>query len=65
VTRDGGPNNEFAKWMASWCAQIQQHNVLNGHSRHKQTVESGKQKYSDEKPIKLADQERHGRPKAA
>jgi len=60
VTGDERPNNnEFAKWMASWSAQIQQHNVRIGHLRQKQTVENGKQKYPDNQPIKTR------RPKAA
>jgi hypothetical protein len=59
VTGDGRPNNEFVKWMASWSAQIQQHNLLIGHLRPKQTVENGKQKYPDNKTIKLADPKRH------
>jgi len=59
VTGDGRPNNEFAKWMADWSARIQQHNVIVGHLRQKQTVENGKQKYPDSKPVKLADPRRH------
>jgi len=59
VTEEGRPNNEFAKWMASWSAQIQQRNVLMGNLRQKQTVENGKQKYPDDKPMKTR------RPKAA
>jgi hypothetical protein len=59
VTGDGRPNNEFAKWMASWSAQIQQHNLLIGHLRQKQTVENEKQSYPDSKTIKLADPKRH------
>jgi hypothetical protein len=58
VTGEGRPNNEFSKWMASWSAQIQQHNVLIGHLRQKQTVENEKQKYPDEKPIRFADLKR-------
>jgi hypothetical protein len=59
VTGDGHPNIEFAKWMASWSAQIQQHNVLIGHLRQEQTVENDKQKYPDNQPIKRADPKRH------
>jgi hypothetical protein len=59
MTGDGRANTEFAKWMASWSAQIQQRNALIGHLRQKQTVENGKLKYPDEKPLKTR------RPKAA
>jgi hypothetical protein len=59
VTGEGGPNNEFAKWMASWSAQIQQRNVLIGRLKQKQTVENEKQKYADDKPNETR------RPKAA
>ena len=52
-------NNEFAKWMASWSAQIQQRNVLIGRLKQKQAVESGKQKYLEDKPNESR------RPKAA
>jgi len=65
VTGDGRPNNEFAKWMASWRAQIQQRYVLIGHSRQKRTVENGEQKYPDDKPIEIADLKQRERPKAA
>jgi hypothetical protein len=59
VTGDGRPNNGFAKWMASWSAQIQQHNAVIGHLKQKPTVENDKQKYPEEKPIKLAEPKRH------
>jgi len=60
VTENERPNKEFTKWLASWSAQNQQHNVLIGHLRQKETVENGKQKYPNEKPMKLAELKRHG-----
>ena len=65
MTGDERPNNEFAKWMASWSAQVQKRHALIGHLRQKQTVEDEKQEYPDDKPMKLADLKRHERPKAA
>jgi len=59
VTGDGRSNDEFAKWMASWSAQIQRRYVLIGHLRQKQTVENVEQKYPADKPLE------NRRPKAA
>ena len=53
------PNSEFAKWMARWSEQIQQHNLRIDQLRQKQTVESKKHKYPDEELVKIS------RPKAA
>jgi hypothetical protein len=51
--------------MASWSAQIQHRSVLTGPLREEETIEDGKQKHPDDKPIELADPKRYERPKAA